>query len=363
MICDAALQLACKWLGRTVPAAMIMAGLLTFFFATPAWPQSSPASPSSAPAAAPANAPLLQAVTVTGEQPGPGLWRVSKGDHVMWVLGTLTPLPRGMAWRSTQVEQTLAHSQELLEAPTAEVKVDANFFSKMALLPSAYGARKNPGGANLQQILPPQMYARWEVLKPQYFGNDRSIEYWRPIVVALKLYRKALDKAGLTGANDVDKAVLKMAGQHDVKPIPVKYQLVVTHPREALETIKQTNLHDISCFNQTLDTVQNDMGALVARANAWSTGDVQTLRDLAVNDRHQSCIIAVVNAEFAERIGLHDLPRRMEQAWLDAAEAAMTRNTQTFAVLPMEQVLSTDGFLAELKAKGYTVQSPEEWDR
>ena len=306
---------------------------------------------------------MLQPVTVTGEQPGPGLWKVSKGDHVMWVLGMLTPLPRGMAWRSTQVEQALAHSQELLEAPAAELKVDASFFSKMVLLPSVYGARKNPDGASLQQILPPQMYARWEVLKPQYFGNDRGIEYWRPIVVALKLYRRALDKAGLTGANDVDKAVLKMADQHDVKRIPVKYKLVVEHPREALETIKKTNLHDISCFSQTLDTVQNDMGTLIARANAWSTGDVQTLRSFAVNDRHESCIIAVVNADFAERLGLHDLPKRMEQEWLDAAQAAMARNTQTFAMLPMEQVLSPDGFLAELKAKGYTVQSPEEWDR
>jgi hypothetical protein len=151
-----------------------------------------------------------------------------------------------------------------------------------------------------------------------------------------------------------------MASRHDVKRIPVKYKLVVEHPREALDTIRQTNLHDISCFNQTLDTVQNDMGSLTERANAWSTGDLQTLRGLAVSNRHESCIIAVVNADFAEQLGLHDLPQRMRQAWLDAAEAALIRNTQTFAVLPMDQVLSPDGYLAELKAKGCVVQSPDE---
>jgi hypothetical protein len=338
----------------------IVAGLLALFLAGPAWPQSTPASSSSAPTPSPVNAPLLQPVTVTGEQPGPGLWKVSKGNHVMWVLGTVTPLPKRMEWRSKEVEQTIAQSQEVLESPSAELQVDADFFSKLLLLPSVYSARKNPDGATLQQILPEQIYTRWKLIKPPYFGDDRGIEYWRPIVVAVKLYQKALDKAGLTGTNDINKAVFKMASRHDVKRIPVKYKLVVEHPREALDTIRQTNLHDISCFNQTLDTVQNDMGSLTERANAWSTGDLQTLRGLAVSNRHESCIIAVVNADFAEQLGLHDLPQRMRQAWLDAAEAALIRNTQTFAVLPMDQVLSPDGYLAELKAKGCVVQSPDE---
>lgn len=341
----------------------MFAGWLALLLAPHAWSQSAPASSSSAPTPSPINAPLLQSVTVTGEQPGPGLWKISKGDHVIWVLGTVTPLPKRMEWRSQEVEQTIAHSQEVLEAPSAEVKVDASFFGKLMLLPSVYSARKNPDGANLQQILPPEMYARWESLKQQYFGNDRGVEYWRPIVVALKLYQKALDKAGLTNRNDINKAVFKLADKHDVKRVPVKYKLVVEHPREALDTIKQTNLHDISCLNQTLDTVQNDMGALTARANAWSTGDIQTLRGYAVNGRHESCVIAVINADFAEQLGLHDLPQRMEQAWLDAAEAALIRNTQTFAVLPMDQVLSQDGFLARLKAKGYSVQSPDKLDQ
>jgi uncharacterized protein YbaP (TraB family) len=341
----------------------IAVGLLGLFMAAPAWTQSAlPAASSSAPSSSAAHAPLLQAVTVTGVQPGPGLWKVSKGDHVMWVLGTLTPLPKHMKWRSAEVEQAVAHSQELLESPSAELKINTGFFGKLALLPSAYNARKNPDGASLQQILPADMYARWEVLKQPYFGSDRGIEYWRPILVALELYQKALDKAGLTNGSDVSKAVLKMAKQHGVRRMPVKYQVVIDNPREALDIIKQANLHDISCFNQTLNLVQNEMGALTERANAWSTGDVQALQRFALGDRHESCVVAVVNAEFAQQLGLHDLPQRIESAWLSAAQDALTRNTQTFAVLPMEQVLSPDGLLAQLKARGYAVQSPDDLD-
>ena len=339
-----------------IPTAAV---LLSFALAAPVWAQSAPASPSSAPAASPANAPLLQAVTVSGVQPGPGVWKVSKGDHVMWVLGTITPLPKHMEWHSAQVEQVLAHSQELLGAPGANVKVDVGFFGKLALLPSAYSARKNPDGANLQQILPPAMYAQWQVLKQKYIGHDSGIEYMRPIVVALKLYQKALDQAGLTDANDIGKTVQKMADDHGVPRASVKYRLVIEHPRDALQSIKQTNLHDVSCFNQTLNAVQNDMGAMTERANAWSTGDIQTLQRLALGDRHESCVVAVVNADFAQQMGLHDLPQQIEDTWMAAVQGALARNTQTFAILPMNEVLSPDGYLAHLKAKGYDVVAPD----
>ena len=56
-------------------------------------------------------------VVVTGEQPGPGLWLVRNGAHDLWILGTLTPLPAGMQWQSSQVEQVIASAQEVIRTP------------------------------------------------------------------------------------------------------------------------------------------------------------------------------------------------------------------------------------------------------
>ncbi|MGV7186159.1 TraB/GumN family protein, partial [Xanthomonas axonopodis pv. bauhiniae] len=55
--------------------------------------------------AVPAPAPAvvdLEAMVVRGVQPGPGLWKVSKGDHVLWILGTLSPLPKDLEWQATE---------------------------------------------------------------------------------------------------------------------------------------------------------------------------------------------------------------------------------------------------------------------
>src|SRR5689334_22389285 len=61
-------------------------------------------------------------VLVTGEQPGPGLWKVIKGDHILWILGTQAPLPKKMTWRSAEVEKIVANSQELLTNPSVDAR-------------------------------------------------------------------------------------------------------------------------------------------------------------------------------------------------------------------------------------------------
>lgn len=64
------------------------------------------------PAPAPAPAVVdLEAMVVRGVQPGPGLWKVSKGDHVLWILGTLSPLPKRLQWQATEVETIIGQSQ------------------------------------------------------------------------------------------------------------------------------------------------------------------------------------------------------------------------------------------------------------
>ncbi|WP_266170492.1 TraB/GumN family protein [Dyella subtropica] len=327
--------------------------LCALLLAMPTWAQS-------AGGAKPADAVRLQTVTVIGIQPGPGLWKVSKGGHVMWVLGTLAPLPKHMKWRSTQVEQAIAQSQELLEPPSAELKMYEGLFNKLALQPSTYSASRNPDGAHLQQILTPEMFARWQALKLQYIGDDSGIERRRPILVAMTLYDKALNVAALTDATDVTDTVMKLARKHDVKRTPVKYQLMVGASTDAAETLKQINQRDLGCLDQTMGIIEHDMAALTTRANAWATGDITTLRDLSPEGRYDGCLVSVANADFAQQLGLENLPERIEVTWLAAARSALARNTQTFAVLPMSQVLSPDGFVAKLKAEGYSVQSPEE---
>ncbi len=331
----------------------LFVALLAVVASAPAFGQSAPAAPSTS---AVVN---LEAVSVSGVQPGPGLWKVSKGDHVMWVLGTLSPLPDKIQWKTDEVEQTIAASQEVLGPPSIALKPKTNFFGKLFLLPSLVGARKNPDGQTLQQMVPAPDYARWLTLKQQYIGNDRGIESWRPIFAAVELYDKAIKRYGLTSSGGVKDTVRDLAKKHNVNFNTVRYTLLVEEPRSAVKTFKSSPMDDRECFGRTLDTVERDMGRITERANAWATGDIDLLRSLPMNDQREACLSAVTEAGFARQLGFSDVKQKAEAMWISEAEKALATNTQTFAMLPMEDVLSPKGLIARLKAKGYQVEAPD----
>jgi len=309
----------------------------------------------------PANTAELATIVVSGEQPGPGLWKVSSGDHVMWILGTLSPLPKNMHWQPKDVEAAIASADAVLDGPRVNVNADIGFFGKLALLPTLVGVRDNPDHKTLQQVVPPELYARWTTLKTKYFGagRGRNIETWRPIFAAIELWNEAIKKAGLT-REDVSDVVDRAVKARKLETIKPTYKIDVPDPRALVKEFKQSTMDDLDCFAKTLDRIDGDMDTIAARANAWATGDVAKLRTLPDSDQRQACLDAVTGTKIAQERGITDLPQRVETVWIDAASATLEKNRITFARLPITELLAKDGYLAKLKAKGFTVEAPDE---
>jgi hypothetical protein len=333
----------------------------------PGWAQTeAPATPVEPPMplvqqvqpAATEDAPLMDTVLVTGQRPGPGLWKVSKGDHVLWVFGTYTPLPTKMEWRSQQVEAILAQSQEYLQPPTAEA--DVGFFSKVAMLPFAIGFKKNPDGAHLKDLVAEPVYARWLVLKSKYLGDDDDIERERPIFAANALYRKALEQAGLNGAPAAGKTLDKLIKQSGIKQTGTGIKLAVDDPVTMLREFKKTPLEDAACFAHTLTRLEVDIEAMRVRANAWAIGDLPTIEKLSYAGVQGACNAAIMNSTVVQRRpGMQAVEARILESWVAAAEKSLATNTSTFATLQLKDMLDPKGYMAALQAKGYVVEKPE----
>jgi len=203
------------------------------------------------------------------------------------------------------------------------------------------------------------MYARWLALRHQYFGDDDALQFMRPIVVAQKLYEKALATNDLTNDIDVADMVEKVARRHGVRVIGVRYELVVTHAPPAT-TSAQDQQQGVACLEETMGLVEHDLPKLTERANAWATGDMKTLQGLMPQKNYEPCIVSSINGDFEHQLNIPDLPQRIESAWMEAADEALVRNRHTVAILSMDQLLSSDGYLAKLKAHGYIVRQPDE---
>jgi hypothetical protein len=304
--------------------------------------------------------PPIEEVLVTGQQPGPGLWKVTHPaaghDHVVWILGSYGPLPKKMRWRSTELESVLAGSQAVIAPVTMSAKVGP--LGGLTLLPSLVGVRRNPNGERLQDLVPADLYARWVPLKQRYIGRDADVEEWRPIFAAGALYDKAIEANGFASYGVVWPAVEKLARKARVKVVEPDVAVKVEKPRDAIKDFKRAPLDDVECFAKTIARLESDLDLMRVRANAWATGDVAKLRELAPVDNASACIAVVLSAQVMQERGAADWPARRAAAWLAAVEQALARNASTVVVLSIEQILKPDGYLAQLRARGYVVEDP-----
>jgi uncharacterized protein YbaP (TraB family) len=305
----------------------------------------------SATQAAPQEEPPVQEIEVTGVRPGPSLWRVSKGDHVAWLLGTLDPLPKRMTWRSREVESVIAQAQEVL-AGAPSVSANIGPISIIRLYIQWRRTEKIPEKADLRDWLSAPLYARFTALKMRFDPHDQKIEELRPMFAARRLYERALGASDLTSRNDIQSEVFKLAHRHNV-PIE-RTSIRLTDPRGILTEVGEIpRAAEIACLAATVERLETDLGAMQARAGAWALGDVDTLRKLPYPRQREVCTSAAASAP-----EIRVLIDRAGAEWQAALEAALARNRTTLAMKPIYDLIGPNGTLALMRAKGYTVEGP-----
>ena len=316
------------------------------------------AQSSSAPLPASNTVPTLAPVVVTGVLPGPALWKVSKGKHVMWVLGLTSPLPRDMQWKSAEVESHIAASQAVLKLPSLEIGVRTSFY-RSSMMPSPRELGKNPDQKTLQDVLTPGLYQHWLALRARYLGDSGRLERMRPIVAGRELYEAALEHYGLVDDYGLENIVYKAAVRDGVAAFNTSYQVLLKDPRETIRSLNDKSMNDQHCLGQILDALDQNLAQTTARANAWATGDIDTLRSILSQVQQDSCLSTLDSSPFAEALGIGDIESRLRKNWISNAERALDKNQETFAVLPMHELLAPDGYLSALQSDGYNVLAPD----
>jgi uncharacterized protein YbaP (TraB family) len=312
---------------------------------------------------------VLDEVLVTGEQPGPGLWRVTKDGRTLWILGTYGPLPKKMTWRSREVESIVAESQRLVRWVNIDTDIDVGFFAGLVALPYVFSAGNNPDGAKLHEVVPAEAYAQWTALKAKYIGRDNDVEKLRPAFAALELRSKAVSEAGMSNSSIIWPAVEKLAKKHKVKILEpeIDVEIKVEKPRAMIKKFRQTQLADVECFTQSLSRLEGDIDAMKARANAWATGKVDVLRKIPPPDPSSDCAQmlqqALLQGNLVDEVGarttfdrvraqFEQVSQDQKALWLRTVEDALRDHESVLAVVPIAMLFDAQGALAELRVKG-----------
>lgn len=111
----------------------------------------------------------IEEIVITGRLPGPPLWKITNGEHVLWIFPFVNLYPKKMEWESTKVEKLIAETQEFISMPRAMhlATVSMNPIN-LVRLPGLMRKGEHPAdGKSLAESLPPEIYQRFENLKAQ----------------------------------------------------------------------------------------------------------------------------------------------------------------------------------------------------
>jgi uncharacterized protein YbaP (TraB family) len=304
-----------------------------------------------APAEDASSAPIEE-IEILGERPGPQLWKITHGENTLWLLGLLQPLPKRMQWKSGAVEEVLDQSQEVIAAGGA-LSAKLGLVSGFRLYRQWRALRVNPNEQTLAQVLPADLYARFEALRAKYAPRDRDMVELRPIFAAGSLFRAAVDRVGLTTENDVHERVEKLAKKRDLPIRQVK--LMLENPSDTLGAVDEIPLaQQIACLETTIARLETDVDAMRVRAKAWADGDIDAFKAAAYPDQQQACWNAIGSAS-----EIKPLIEKAQRDWLAFFDAALASSRVSLAMQSLDRVLAPDGVLAHARSQGYEVRGPE----
>jgi uncharacterized protein YbaP (TraB family) len=289
---------------------------------------------------------VLDEIIVTGERSGPGLWHVRRGDAQLWILGALAPLPKGITWRSHQVEQVMLSTDVVLVTKPLEI----GFARALWIFLTHHDLLMVSGGRRIRDVLPPELYHRFATQRARFTTDDGKWERFRPILAAVFLEEAAFRQAGLSTRIDLGAAVRTIANKHDVR---VK-EVTIAGVRDLLDTLKTVPVAtENKCMAAALSTIEIGLPRLIERASAWTRGDIDAMQRLPDSPEDLGCHAALISDS-----GSADLLAQMLHAWLAAIDAHMHEKEVVLAVVNMDLLLEHGGLLDSLQARGYSIEAP-----
>lgn len=291
-------------------------------------------------------APLIDELVVTGERAGPGMWHVHRGGAQLWILGSMSPLPTGITWRSKQVETVLESTSQVLVQQPFEIGIARVLW----LLLTERSSLMVRGGKRLVDVMPPDLYARFAALRSKYTADPKKWERYRPIIAAAFLTQAAYHQVGLSARLDFGAAVRTLAKKHGVRIEEIK-TAGVGDVMQALKTMPPAA--ENACVAATLVTLAKDLTRLVDRAQAWANGNVEFIEHSTAPAEVDACRAALDSAK-----GASDLITQMRHTWLSTMDQYLQHDGVTIAVVNMDMLLEHGGLLDQLRAKGYAIEAP-----
>lgn len=261
------------------------------------------------------------------------LWRVSKGDAVIYIAGSIHVLRKSDYPLPDIMESTFKSSAGLVE------EIDLTRFDPESAQLQMMQLGGYPEGHSLKTDLPPALYSRVTALAKEQKVDMEMLDPMKPWLASIVLLDNQLVHKGFDPTSGVD---IHFADEAETAHKPVvglesaSFQLgmLAKLPEQAQETMLVQSLSDASNTNQQMD----------AMMDAWHRGDT-----------------TVLAKEQQEEFGAYpDIYQvilvRRNNAWIPKLENLAASGKQYFVVVGALHLVGPDGVLASLEKDGYKIE-------
>jgi hypothetical protein len=319
-----------------VPAAA--AALL--LMASPAPAQAPP--PAAAPADAGLGSPVVEALEVVAHPPGPALWRVTKGQSEVVVLGGVTPLPHSLVWDTSRVERALDGATVLLLPPKTKLGV----FDLLKFAVGGMGKARQGREVPMEDTLPPRLKAHFVAARTASGQDAKRYAKWKPVVAGFMLVNDFRAAAGLSNAKP-GSTVAKLA---DARKVPVR--AMAEYPLAPL--IKRAGAVPeavgVACLEDAVSQVEAEASRARPLAEAWAAGDLKAVKANYAPPALERCLEQAPGVAAVIERGTADSAAAILKALAEPGKAV--------AVVDLQFLLRPNGVLDRLKAAGAEITVP-----
>ncbi len=280
--------------------------------------------------------------------PGPAMWHLTRGNSEVWILGMIGTLPKGVTWNTQSLSEVMKGSRAMLTPPSADLGIGGVLSASWLLITNCCSPFRLESG-KLDDLLPEATRVKLTSMRESVGGDNKLYQGDEPIRAAIRLNADYNKKFDLNGDNSV-AAIYKLAGKLDLERQPASRFNPLPIVREAL---KVKAPQQIPCLNASM--VDTERRAVHARpmAEAWAVGDIKALKTHYAESRLMECVAATVKS-----LGAMQQSEVPDMA--AAIAAALEKPGKTFALVDIGPLLRKDGVLAQLEAKGLTIEGPPE---
>ena len=277
-------------------------------------------------------------LTVT-PRPGPVLWRVSKGNSVVWIIGSLPVMPKGQVWNSARLERVIDGANVVLIRPRATV----DLFTVIGILSHL----NLPDGRTLDRELPPDLATRFARVRTLVGQSPTRYAHLKPVWAGLRLYLD-YDASAKMNRNEPEDTVIRLAHRHHAPVHPIA---TYRGKPVAKNLANLTDAPSQACLADVVQDIEFASAHAAPAAEAWAHGDLKTVRAHFAEPAFRLCLeqspsfVALANQSVDDTV--------------KAIDAALAHPGKSVAIFSLDDLLREGGALARLRAEGASVTAPD----